>query len=53
MGRKGFIFPHCCSSLKEVRTRIQAGQKTGADAEAMEGDFLLACLSWLDQPALS
>jgi hypothetical protein len=28
---------------KEVRTGTQAGQKVGADAEAMEGYFLLAC----------
>jgi hypothetical protein len=39
LGRKGFIqltLPHCCSSPKEVRTRTQAGQDIGADAEAME-----------------
>ena len=44
--RKGFIqltFPHCSSSVKEVRTGTQAGQKAGADAEAMEGCSLLAC----------
>jgi hypothetical protein len=38
LGRKGFIqitLPHCCSSLKEVRTGTQAGQEAGADAEAM------------------
>jgi hypothetical protein len=54
-GGKGFIqltFPHCCSSLKEVRTGTQAGQEAGADAEAMEGCSLLACFSWLAQPAL-
>ena len=48
LGRKGFIqltFLHCCSSLKEVRTRTQAGQGAGADAEAMEGCSLLACLA--------
>jgi hypothetical protein len=39
-------------SLKKVRTGTQAGQKAGADAEAMEGCFLLACLPWLAQPAL-
>jgi hypothetical protein len=33
---------------KEVRTGTQAG----ADAEAMEGCSLLACLTWLAQPAL-
>jgi hypothetical protein len=55
LGRKGFIqltFPHCCSSLKEVRTGTQAGQGTGADAEAMEGCSLLACFPWLAQLAL-
>jgi hypothetical protein len=40
---KGFIqltFPHCCSSLKEVRTGgTQAGQGGGADVEAMEVFF--------------
>jgi hypothetical protein len=39
--------PHCCSSLKEVRTGTQAGQGAGADAEAMEGCSLLACFPWL------
>jgi hypothetical protein len=29
---------------KEVRTGTQAGQEAGADAKAMEGCFLLACL---------
>jgi hypothetical protein len=55
LGRKGFIqltLPHCCSSSKEVRTRTQTGQEAGADAEAMEGCSLLACLPWLAQPAL-
>jgi hypothetical protein len=37
---------------KEVRTGTQAGQGAGADAEAMEGCSLLACLPWLAQPAL-
>jgi hypothetical protein len=37
---------------KEVRTGTQAGQKAGADAEAMEECSLLACLPWLVQPAL-
>ena len=37
---------------KEVRTGSQAGQKAGADAEAMEGCSLLACFPWLAQPAL-
>jgi hypothetical protein len=42
MGRKGFIqltLPYCFSSPKEVRTGTQAGQKAGADAEAMEGHW--------------
>jgi hypothetical protein len=50
LGRKGFIqltFPHCYSSLKEVRTGTQAGQKAGADAEAMEGCSLLAAFPGL------
>jgi hypothetical protein len=37
---------------KEVRTGTQAGQKAGADAEAMEGCSLLACFPWLAQPDL-
>jgi hypothetical protein len=37
---------------KEVRTGTQTGQEAGADAEAMEGYSLMACLSWLAQPAL-
>jgi hypothetical protein len=55
LGREGFIqltFPHCCSSLKEVKTGTQASQKAGADAEAMKGCSLLACFLWLAQPAL-
>ena len=32
-------------------TGTQAGQEAGADAEAMEGCFLLACFPWLAQPA--
>jgi hypothetical protein len=34
---------------KEVRTGTQADQKAGADAEAMEKCYLLACFSWLAQ----
>ena len=37
-------FPHCSLSPKDVRTGIQAGQEAGADAEATEGCYLLACL---------
>jgi hypothetical protein len=47
------IYSHCCSSPKEVRTGTQAGQEAGADAEAMEGCYLLACFSWLAQLAES
>jgi hypothetical protein len=32
---------------KKVRTGTQAGQEAEADAEAMEGCYLLACFSWL------
>ena len=49
---KGFIqltLPHCCSSAEEVRTGTQAAQEAGADAEAMEGCYLLACFPWLAQ----
>ena len=55
LGRKGFIqltLPYCCLSPKKVRTGTQACQKAGADAKAMEGCSLLACFSWLAQPAL-
>jgi hypothetical protein len=37
---------------KEVRTGTQEGKEAGADAEAMEGYYLLACFPWLAQPAL-
>jgi hypothetical protein len=37
---------------KEVRTGTQADPEAEADAEAMEGCSLLACLPWLAQPAL-
>jgi hypothetical protein len=51
---KGFIkltFPYCCSSPRKFRTGTQAGQKVGADAEAIEGCSLLACFPWFAQPA--
>ena len=38
---------------KEVIPGTQAGQEAGADAEAMEGCFLLACFPWLAQLAFS
>jgi len=46
LGRKGFIqlrLPHGCSSPKEVRTVVHTGQEAGADEEAMERCYLLAC----------
>ena len=36
---------------KEIKTGTQAGQEAGTNAEAMEGCSLLACLTWLAQPA--
>jgi hypothetical protein len=38
-------------TTKEVRTGTQAGQEAGADAEAMEGCYLLACFPLLAQLA--
>jgi hypothetical protein len=55
LGRKGFYLAYTSILLfitKEARTGTQAGQEAGADAEAMEGCSLLACLTWLAQPAL-
>jgi hypothetical protein len=37
---------------KGCRTGTQAGKEAGADAEAMEGCYLLAHFPWLAQPAL-
>jgi hypothetical protein len=51
---KGFIqltLPYCCSSPKEDRTGIHVDQEVGADAEAIEGCFLLACFPCLAQLA--
>jgi hypothetical protein len=45
-GQKRVYFAYTSTLLfitKEVRNRTQAGQKAGADAEAMEGCSLLAC----------
>jgi hypothetical protein len=36
------MLPYCCSSPKEVRTGIHAGQEAGADAEVMDGCYWLA-----------
>jgi hypothetical protein len=55
LGRKGFIeltLPHCCLSPKEVRNGTQAGKEAGADAEGMEGCYLLAKFYWHAQLAL-
>jgi hypothetical protein len=57
LSRKEFIqltFPHCCSSPQEVRTGTQAGQKAGADAEAMEGFFFFFFFFfyWLASPGM-
>jgi hypothetical protein len=55
LGRKGFIQLTLSTLLlitKGYRTETQAGQEAGAEAEAMEGCFLLACFPWLAQPSL-
>jgi hypothetical protein len=36
---------------KGCRTGTQAGQEAGAEAETMEGCYLLACFPWLAQLA--
>ena len=38
--------------ITKVRTGSQAGQEAGADAEAMEGCYLLTCFPWLAQLVL-
>jgi len=40
-------------SLKKISTELKQGRnpEAGADAETMEGCCLLACSSWLAQPA--
>jgi hypothetical protein len=52
LGRKEFIqltVPHGCSSPKELRTGTQASPEAGADAETMEGCYLLAFFLSLPQ----
>jgi hypothetical protein len=52
LGRKGFIQLTLSTLLfitREVRAGTQAGQKAGADAEAMEGCYLLACFLCIAQ----
>jgi hypothetical protein len=54
LGRKGFIQLTLSTLLlitKGCRTASQAGQEAGADTEAMERYFLLACFPWLAQLA--
>jgi hypothetical protein len=53
-GGKGLFSLHFHIAIhqqKEIRTGIQAGQEAGADAEAMEECYLLACFPWLAQLA--
>jgi hypothetical protein len=55
LGRKGFIQLTLSTLLLITigcRTGTQAGKEAGADAEAMEGCSLVACLPWLAQPAV-
>ena len=52
VGEKRVYSDYTSFITKEVRTGTQGGQEIGADAEAMEGCSLLACFSWLAQPAL-
>jgi hypothetical protein len=59
LGGKGFIqltLACCCSSPMESRLELKVelsgAQKAGADSEAMEGCYLLACFHWLAHPAL-
>jgi hypothetical protein len=52
VGEERVYSAYISTSPKEVRIGTQAGQEAGADAEAMEGCSLLACFSWLAQPAL-
>jgi hypothetical protein len=47
LGRKGFTFPHCCSSLKEVRT----GTKQVRKQELMQRSWR-DVLYWLASPGL-
>jgi hypothetical protein len=56
LGKKEFIglmlLQHC-SLLKEIRIETATGQepRAGADAEALDGYYLLGCFLWLAQPA--
>jgi hypothetical protein len=45
------VYSAYISTLLFIRTGTQAGQEAGADAEALEGWFLLACFPWLAQLA--
>jgi hypothetical protein len=46
-----FTDPHHSSSLKEAELKQGWHIDAEADAEAIEGCCLLACSSWLAQPA--
>jgi hypothetical protein len=55
IGEKGFIQLTLSTLLfitKGSQDWNSSRSKAGADAEAMEGCFLLACFPWLAQPAL-
>jgi hypothetical protein len=49
---EGRVYSAYTSSPTEIRTETQAGQEAGADAEVMEGCYILACFPWPDQSAL-
>jgi hypothetical protein len=57
LGKKGFILPtvpqNNSSSSKGVGHELKQDRilEAGADAEAVKGCCLLACSSWLAQPA--
>ena len=51
-GWRGRVYSAYTLSPKEVRTRTKAGQEAGADAEGMEGCYLLAKFYWHAQLAL-
>jgi hypothetical protein len=49
VGEERVYSAYTSTSPKEVRTGTQADQEAGADAETMEGCYLLACFPWLAQ----
>jgi hypothetical protein len=46
---EGRVYSAYISTLPFITKGTQAGQEAGADAEAMEGCYLLACFPWLAQ----